>query len=132
MGRTFGKTITQPAKSLHSATVIVLHGLGDDCHGWEHLGKQLAIDHVKWVYPTGAARPITVNGGQVMPAWFDLRVLGKSDKYCTSTRIRQHIFLLTMPWHEFHRLKSSESKILAYLDLMTVAGSSWWHCGQEI
>lgn len=80
MGRTFGEIITQPAKSSHTATIIALHGLGDDCHGWEHLGKQLSLDHVKWIYPTGATRPITMNNGLMMTSWFDMDKLENANK----------------------------------------------------
>ena len=42
------------AKQQQSATVIVMHGLGDTAAGWAPVGQQLAglLPHVKWVFPT--------------------------------------------------------------------------------
>lgn len=38
----------------HTASVILLHGLGDTAHGWsDHWGTQLcSLRHCKWVLPT--------------------------------------------------------------------------------
>eukprot|EP00741_Cyanophora_paradoxa_P019481 tig00021127_g18806.t1 len=63
----------------HSATVIWMHGLGDTGKGWSDTGKMFgsAMPHVKFVYPTAAIRPVTLNMGMSMPAWFD--IFGLSD-----------------------------------------------------
>ncbi|KAK9908056.1 hypothetical protein WJX75_002248 [Coccomyxa subellipsoidea] len=39
------------------------------------------ISHVKFVFPTAPTRPVTMNGGMRMPAWFDLdpRIIGSVD-----------------------------------------------------
>jgi len=57
-----------------STSVIWLHGLGADGHDFEpivpHLG--LADAAVRFVFPHAPARPITLNGGMSMRAWYDL------------------------------------------------------------
>jgi phospholipase/carboxylesterase len=61
----------QPAKT----SVIWLHGLGADGHDFAnivpelHLPSELAI---RFVFPHAPARPVTINGGMRMPAWFDI------------------------------------------------------------
>jgi hypothetical protein len=41
--RVFGPTIRQPALGRHSASVILLHGLGDTAEGWAPVGPQLKL-----------------------------------------------------------------------------------------
>ncbi|KAK9867401.1 hypothetical protein WJX84_005744 [Apatococcus fuscideae] len=72
MSYSFGQTTTQQARSSHTATVIFLHGLGDTGNGWAPVGAQLNIPHVKFIFPTAPTRPVSLNGGMPMPAWFDL------------------------------------------------------------
>ena len=60
------------------ACVIWLHGLGADGHDFvpavPHLG--LPNDHgIRFVFPHARPIPVTINGGMVMPAWYDIRDL---------------------------------------------------------
>lgn len=59
------------AKTKHTATVILLHGLGDTANGWADFAPmlQLQMPHVKFVFPTAPTRPITLNGGMRMTGW---------------------------------------------------------------
>jgi phospholipase/carboxylesterase len=56
-------------------SVIWLHGLGADGHDFEpivpHLGLPPAAA-VRFIFPHALMRPITVNGGAVMRAWYDI------------------------------------------------------------
>ena len=57
-----------------TASVILLHGLGAD--GWDFVPivDELALPGpVRFVFPHAPARPVTVNMGYVMRAWFDIR-----------------------------------------------------------
>ena len=42
-GRTFGPIIQYGPKSLHSATVVMLHGLGDTGNGWAPVAPEMGI-----------------------------------------------------------------------------------------
>ncbi len=58
------------------ACVIWLHGLGADGNDFvpavPHLG--LPPEHrIRFVFPTAVPIPVTINGGFVMPAWYDIR-----------------------------------------------------------
>lgn len=54
--------------------VIWLHGLGADCHDFEGLVPQLGLNNkaVRFVFPNAPIRPLTVNGGMKMRAWYDI------------------------------------------------------------
>ena len=68
-----------PSKTKHTATVIILHGLGDTAHGWADFAPMLQqqLPYVKFVFPTAPTRPITLNGGMRMTGWFDILSLDK-------------------------------------------------------
>jgi phospholipase/carboxylesterase len=55
-----------------SAAVIFLHGLGADGHDFEAVVPHLKVEGVRFVFPHAPVRPVTINGGYVMPAWFDI------------------------------------------------------------
>ena len=54
-----------PDEGKHSATIIVLHGLGDSANGWIDVAEMWAraMPWVKFIVPSAADRPITMNGG---------------------------------------------------------------------
>ena len=57
------------------ASIIWLHGLGADGHDFEPLIPQLDIVDrlgVRVVLPHAPRRPVTINGGMLMPAWYDI------------------------------------------------------------
>ncbi|KAJ7599179.1 Phospholipase/carboxylesterase/thioesterase [Mycena floridula] len=74
------KTITIPAISKHTATLIFVHGLGDSAEGIKPvclaLRQSPSLHHVKWIIPDAPIRPVTMNFGMAMPSWFDIKALG--------------------------------------------------------
>jgi len=57
------------------AAVIWLHGLGADGHDFEPVVPQLGISpekRIRFIFPHAPAMPVTINGGYVMPAWYDI------------------------------------------------------------
>ncbi|MDH3889425.1 MAG: alpha/beta hydrolase, partial [Gammaproteobacteria bacterium] len=55
------------------ACIIWLHGLGADGHDFEPLIPQLGLVDalgVRVVLPHAPRRPVTINAGSVMPAWY--------------------------------------------------------------
>ncbi|KAI9095541.1 acyl-protein thioesterase-1 [Phlyctochytrium arcticum] len=71
------KHIVVPAVTQHTATIFFLHGLGDSGHGWAPVAKMLSplLPHAKWILPHAPTRPITLNNGFPMPAWYDIHSL---------------------------------------------------------
>ena len=57
------------------ASVIWLHGLGADGHDFEPVVPALGLPEdlpVRFIFPNAPAQPVTINGGWVMPAWYDI------------------------------------------------------------
>lgn len=55
--------------------VIWLHGLGADGHDFEPIVPQLASASrrpVRFIFPHAPVRPVTINGGMAMRAWYDI------------------------------------------------------------
>ena len=58
-----------------TASVIWLHGLGADGHDFASLVPELDLSGcppIRFVFPHAPSMPVTVNGGYVMPAWYDI------------------------------------------------------------
>ena len=72
-------------QSKPEASVIWLHGLGADGYDFEPVAFQLtetAPLPVRFILPHAPSLPVTVNGGMLMPAWFDIVEManpGKTD-----------------------------------------------------
>jgi phospholipase/carboxylesterase len=61
------------------AAVIWLHGLGADGHDFEPIVPELglaAAPAVRFVFPNAPVRPVTINQGMRMRAWYDIFQLG--------------------------------------------------------
>jgi phospholipase/carboxylesterase len=57
------------------ATVVMLHGLGADGTDFLPMADEIdlgAIGPVRWVLPRAPVRPVTINGGYRMRAWYDV------------------------------------------------------------
>jgi phospholipase/carboxylesterase len=57
------------------AAVILMHGLGADGHDFETLVFELRLppeSAIRWVFPHAPIRPVSLNGGMPMRAWFDI------------------------------------------------------------
>ncbi|HJL92891.1 MAG TPA: carboxylesterase [Woeseiaceae bacterium] len=61
-------------------SVIWLHGLGADGHDFEPIVNELDIPEelgIRFVFPHAPYRPITINGGMNMRAWYDVTSLDR-------------------------------------------------------
>lgn len=102
--------IVVPAIARHTATIIILHGLGDSglftpsilrfvsnllipCEnkifaigllgaGWAPVAQMLnsQLPHVKWILPSATDKPVSLNFGMRMPSWFDITGLSPDSK----------------------------------------------------
>jgi phospholipase/carboxylesterase len=65
------------------AAVIWLHGLGADGHDFEpivpELGLPAAAPGVRFIFPHAPHQAVTINGGAVMRAWYDVTGDGRQD-----------------------------------------------------
>jgi len=56
-----------------TASVIWLHGLGADGHDFEPIVPELQLDiPARFIFPHAPYRPVTINQGFVMRAWYDM------------------------------------------------------------
>ena len=61
--------------------VIWMHGLGADGHDFVPIVPELGLSQnvgVRFVFPDAPTRPVTLNSGMVMPAWYDILSLDRS------------------------------------------------------
>lgn len=58
----------------HRASIIWLHGLGADGGDFVPIVPELGVDElgIRFVFPHAPKRAVTINGGMVMPAWYDI------------------------------------------------------------
>ncbi|PKA64688.1 lysophospholipase II [Apostasia shenzhenica] len=68
----FGRTYVVRPKGRHQATIVWLHGLGDNGASWAQLLEALPLPNVKWICPTAPTRPVAVFGGLHCTSWFDV------------------------------------------------------------
>jgi phospholipase/carboxylesterase len=92
-----------------AATVFILHGLGAD--GTDFLPFAEAMDlrslgPVRYVFPRAPERPVTINGGQRMRAWYDILALGGQSR------------------EDEHGLRESFAQVHALLDTEIARGMS--------
>lgn len=80
-----GPSASQPA----AASVIWLHGLGADGHDFAPIVPMLRMPSVRFVLPHAGTRPVTINGGFVMRAWYDILALDFSGVRESERHIRE-------------------------------------------
>ncbi len=58
-----------------TASIIILHGLGADGNDFVPVAEELdlgSVGPVRFIFPHSPMRPVTINGGHVMRAWYDV------------------------------------------------------------
>ncbi|MGB1686655.1 MAG: alpha/beta hydrolase [Pseudomonadales bacterium] len=80
------------------ATVIWLHGLGADGHDFEPIVPELQLPAdagVRFIFPHAPVRPITINDGAEMRAWYDFiphsETAGTDDIEESAAQVKQFI-----------------------------------------
>src|SRR5690242_4423140 len=77
-----------------SATVIWLHGLGADGHDFEPIVPELRLPAslpVRFIFPHAPVRPVTINNGMRMRAWYDIAGFGREAEDEAGIRASQKI-----------------------------------------
>ncbi len=76
------KAVVVAPTQKESAWIIWLHGLGADGRDFLPVVEQLSAyrHHCRFIFPNAPSRPISVNGGMVMPGWYDILALDISAK----------------------------------------------------
>jgi phospholipase/carboxylesterase len=93
-------TIEVETAAKPNAAVIWLHGLGADGHDFEPIVPEIVQRGERawrFVFPNAPVRPVTINGGMSMRAWYDIKGLDRNATEDaagfrdTDSRIRQLI-----------------------------------------
>ena len=69
------ETVETETDSPVRGSVIWLHGLGADGHDFEPVVAQLdggVTRATRFVFPHAPMQPVTINGGMLMRAWYDI------------------------------------------------------------
>lgn len=67
-------------------TIIWLHGLGASGHDFEPVVPEFRFSQeqpVRFIFPHAPELPVTINGGMVMPAWYDILAMDVDRKVDT-------------------------------------------------
>jgi phospholipase/carboxylesterase len=75
------ETIEVETAAKPNAAVIWLHGLGADGHDFEPIVPEIVQRGERawrFVFPHAPVRPVTINGGMSMRAWYDLKGLDRT------------------------------------------------------
>lgn len=73
--------VVQSKEEQPNACVLWFHGLGADYNDFAGIVPELGLDpklKIRFVFPNAPKRPITLNGGLVMRAWYDIAGLDLS------------------------------------------------------
>jgi phospholipase/carboxylesterase len=69
------ETVELEPRAPADSAVLWMHGLGADGHDFEALVPELRLPEapaVRFVFPHAPIRPVTINGGRRMRAWYDV------------------------------------------------------------
>ena len=73
-------------------TVIWMHGLGADGNDFVPLVKELGLPDnlpLRFIFPHATMRPVTINAGQVMRAWYDIIEISSNERKVDEAGIRE-------------------------------------------
>jgi phospholipase/carboxylesterase len=85
---TFDNTGDMPSIEIETApspdaSVILLHGLGDDGRGWSDIVRSLPLPRgaaIRFVFPHAPVMPVTINNGMRMRAWYDIKAANLNER----------------------------------------------------
>ncbi|RUO81186.1 carboxylesterase [Idiomarina tyrosinivorans] len=72
------QTQVKEPKNPADAVIIWLHGLGASSSDFADMPQHLALGekaNIRYILPDAPRLPVTVNGGMVMPAWYDIKAM---------------------------------------------------------
>lgn len=98
------------------AAVIWLHGLGASGHDFVPIVPELKLPlsmAVRFVFPHAPAIPVTINGGMVMPAWYDILALSLERQIDKTQILASSAAITALIEREIERGIASERIVLA-------------------
>jgi phospholipase/carboxylesterase len=99
-----------------TAAVIWMHGLGADGSDFVPIVRELDLTGcpgIRFIFPNADSIPVTINGGYVMPAWYDILVMDLVRKEDESGLRKSQKQIDALIEREIERGISAEKIILA-------------------
>lgn len=97
-------------------SIVWLHGLGADGHDFEPIVPELALSGhlpLRFVFPHAPVRPVTINGGIAMRAWFDILSFERAGRAEASSLEQSSALLLALVDRERDRGIPADRIVLA-------------------
>lgn len=87
------KSICLEPHSPAKYSIIWLHGLGANGDDFADIVPDLELAHlpIRFIFPHAPTLPITMNGGYIMPAWYDIVALDKANRVVDNQGIAHSI-----------------------------------------
>ncbi len=108
------ETVEVASGASPQGSVIWLHGLGADGHDFEAIVPELGVADqlsLRFVFPHAPMRPVTINGGTTMRAWYDILTLERGGPQ-DEAGIRESGRLLEMLIEREHQRDIPHDKIV--------------------
>ena len=108
------ETVEVESDASPEGSVIWLHGLGADGHDFEAIVPELGLAgqlSLRFVFPHAPMRPVTINGGMTMRAWYDILTLERGGPQ-DDAGIRESSRLLEMLIEREHERDIPHDKIV--------------------
>lgn len=115
MTQILSSVVVEPTET-PNASVIWLHGLGANGHDFEAILPELNLPAeaaIRFIFPHSPSIPVTINGGMVMPAWYDILEMGAGRKLNTEQLLDSARAVAKLVDHEIASGISSDRVILA-------------------
>lgn len=99
-----------------TASVIWLHGLGADGNDFAPIIPELDLSGcpgIRFTFPSAPSMPVTVNGGYVMPAWYDIIGRDLTDQEDAAGIQKSAAAIIKLIEHEASRGIAYENIVLA-------------------
>ena len=98
------------------ASVVWLHGLGADGHDFAPIVPELGLPRelgVRFVFPHAPSIPVGINGGMLMPAWYDITEVDLRRRHDEAGIRRSAVQIKALLLRECERGIPSERTVLA-------------------
>lgn len=98
------------------ACVIWLHGLGADGNDFAPIVPELLLPKsmaIRFIFPHAPSMPVTINGGYVMPAWYDILEMDIGRRIDTEGLLRSAASIAALMERELERGIKSDRLVLA-------------------
>lgn len=99
-----------------TASIIWLHGLGSNGHDFEAIVPELTIPQnlgIRFIFPHAQSIPVTINGGVMMPAWYDILEINLGRRVDTKQLVQSANYVHSLIEQEISRGIDSKNIVLA-------------------